>query len=251
MKDNIIRAYGDTYNDGKIQLSFTLPVKQGLKAAEACKRYCFKLGLEDVEVVHMKDLKEGFTFFVVYAVSKKSVNFDKVTVAKIDTEIMDYYKINDYIKEKINRKVNVVGACTGTDAHTVGLDAILNMKGYDGEYGLERYHEINTVNMGSQVANEKLIETAVKMKADAILVSQVVTQKNIHIKNLTEFVEILEAEGLRDQFILILGGPRISHELALELGFDAGFGSGTKPNEVASYIVQKVYKDSILVKGGE
>jgi len=68
---------------------------------------------------------------------------------------------------------------------------------------------------------------------------------------LTEFVEILEAEGLRDQFILILGGPRISHELALELGFDAGFGSGTKPNEVASYIVQKVYKDSILVKGGE
>lgn len=48
------------------------------------------------------------------------------------------------------------------------------------------------------------------------------TQKDIHIKNLTELVEMLEAEGLRDKVILACGGPRISHELAKELGYDAG-----------------------------
>ncbi|HMA60716.1 MAG TPA: OAM dimerization domain-containing protein [Halanaerobiales bacterium] len=242
-KDNLIKAYGDTYNDGKIQLSFTLPVQKGVEAEEAARVYCAKIGLKEVEVVHMKDLKEGFTFFVVYAVADVFVDLNKINVAKIETEEMTYYEINDYIKEKIGRELTVVGACTGSDAHTVGLDAILNMKGYAGEYGLERYPQFYTYNMGSQVPNEKLIEKAVKNEADAILVSQVVTQKNVHIKNLTEFVEILEAEGLRDDFILVLGGPRISHELALELGFDAGFGSGTKPNQVASYIAQKVYQN--------
>ncbi|HKL13888.1 MAG TPA: OAM dimerization domain-containing protein [Halanaerobiales bacterium] len=242
-KDNMIKAYGDTYNDGKIQLSFTLPVQKGVEAEEAARVYCAKMGLKEVEVVDMKDLREGFTFFVVYAIADVFVNLDKINVAKIETEEMSYYEINDYIKEKIGKPLTVVGACTGSDAHTVGLDAILNMKGYAGEYGLERYPQFNTYNMGSQVPNEKLIEKAVKEKTDAILVSQVVTQKNVHIKNLTEFVEILEAEGLRDDFILVLGGPRISHELALELGFDAGFGSGTKPNQVASYIAQKVYQN--------
>ena len=36
---------------------------------------------------------------------------------------------------------------------------------------------------------------------------------------------------------LLLGGPRIDHRLALELGFDAGFGPGTKPSDVANFIV--------------
>lgn len=240
--DKLIKAYGDTYNDGKIQLSFTLPIQKGVEAEEAARIYCSKLGLKDIEVVHMKDLSEGFTYFVVYAVADVFVNTDKINVAKIETEEMTYYEINDYIKNKIGRSLTVVGACTGSDAHTVGLDAILNMKGYAGEYGLERYPQFNTFNLGSQVPNEKLIEKAVAEKADAILISQVVTQKNIHVKNLTEFVEILEAESLRDEFILVLGGPRISHELALELGFDAGFGTGTKPNQVASYIAQKVHE---------
>lgn len=46
------------------------------------------------------------------------------------------------------------------------------------------------------------------------LVSQPVTQKNIHIENLTNLVELLEAEGLRDKVILMFGGHRITHELA-------------------------------------
>jgi beta-lysine 5,6-aminomutase beta subunit len=73
-----------------------------------------------------------------------------------------------------------------------------------------------------------------------------VTQRNVHISNLTNLVELLEAEGLRDKVILIAGGPRITHALALELGYDAGFGAGTKPQDVASYLAQEVLKRKSL-----
>ena len=45
-----------------------------------------------------------------------------------------------------------------------------------------------------------------------------------HIQNLTNLIELLEAEGLRDKFVVCCGGPRITHELAKELGFaEAGY----------------------------
>jgi len=237
---NKIRPYGDTLNDGKVQLSFTLPIELGPESEEAARQFAQKMGLKEVNVVHSMDLGEGFTFFILYGKSEANVDIDKIEVARIETETMSYYEVNNYIKENIGRKVNVVGACTGSDAHTVGLDAIMNMKGYAGEYGLERYPEINAYNLGSQVPNEELIKKGLEVNADAILVSQVVTQKGVHINNLTELVELLEAENLREEFLLIVGGPRITHNLALELGFDAGFGAGTTPPDVASYIVQKI-----------
>ena len=36
------------------------------------------------------------------------------------------------------------------------------------------------------------------------------------------------------------GGPRISHELAKELGYDAGFGMNTYADDVASFIAQEL-----------
>jgi beta-lysine 5,6-aminomutase beta subunit len=145
-----------------------------------------------------------------------------------------------FIKEKIGRPIVVVGASTGTDAHTVGIDAIMNMKGYAGHYGLERYEMIDALNMGSQVPNEQFIKKAIELKADALLVSQTVTQKDVHVKNLVELVELLEADGLRSKVILICGGPRISHELAKELGYDAGFGMNSYADDVASFIAQEM-----------
>ena len=153
---------------------------------------------------------------------------------------MDMHETDEYIREHIGRKIIAIGASTGTDAHTVGIDAIMNMKGYAGHYGIERYEMFEALNMGSQVPNEEFIAKAIEMKADVLLVSQTVTQKDVHIKNLTELVEMLEAEGLRDKVILVCGGPRISHELAQELGYDAGFGSGSYADDVASYVAQEL-----------
>jgi beta-lysine 5,6-aminomutase beta subunit len=228
-----------------MQLSFSLPVPFGEEAKEAARQYVAKLGLLEPQVVHGTDLGEAMSFFVVYAKSTHDIDYTSIKVPKVESPVLDFYEINQFIKEHIGRKVVIVGACTGTDAHTVGIDAIMNMKGYAGEYGLERYPEVDAYNMGSQVSNEALIARAMEVHADAILVSQVVTQKDVHLPNLTELVDMLEAQGLRQQLIVICGGPRLNHEVALELGYDAGFGAGTLAPDVASFIVHEMVKRNL------
>lgn len=237
-----VKPYGDTWDDGAVQMSFTLPLAPGPTALEAARQLVLKMGFDDVKVVSHHDLGGGFTLFVVYCKTEDSVDVTAIEVPRPRFEVLGFDETNDFIRRRIGRKLVVVGACTGTDAHTIGLDAIMNIKGYAGHHGLESYPEFDAHNMGSQVANEALVARAIDLEADAILVSQVVTEKDIHVPNLTQLVEMLEAEGFRDEVVLICGGPRISHELAVELGFDAGFGPGTLPPEVASFIAQEVVR---------
>ncbi|MCG8573037.1 MAG: cobalamin-dependent protein [Spirochaetes bacterium] len=241
----MIKPYGDTLNDGAVQLSFTLPVENSAKAEEAAKQFTHKLGFSDCEVVHSNKLTDGFTFFVVYGKTQHSIDYDRIEVEEQE-DSMDYYQVNDYIKENIKRKICVVGACTGTDAHTVGIDAIMNMKGFEQHYGLERYPMIDAHNLGAQITNETLLEKAQELKADALLISQIVTQKEVHIANLTNLIELLEAEGLRAKMVVVIGGPRISNKLALELGFDGGFGRGTYPENVGDFIAKKMVERKLF-----
>ena len=240
-----IKPYGDTLNDGKVQVSFTLPVEDGDQAVEAAKLLAKKMGLEDPLVAHHKALDKEFTFFVVYGSVGHSVNYEDIHVEAVGGEVLSMEEVSAFIKEHIGRKIRVLGASTGTDAHTVGIDAIMNMKGFAGHYGLERYEMLEALNMGSQVTNEEFVEKALALNADVLLVSQTVTQKNVHIDNLVHLVELLEAEGIRDKVVLICGGPRISHELAKELGYDAGFGPGKYADDVASFAVHEMVRRRI------
>ena len=234
-----IAPYGDTMNDGKVQVSFTLPVPAGAEATEAAKLMLKKMGLENPQVVYFKELTPGYTFFNCYGNATQSVDYTTIYVPKVESTVMDMHETDLFVKENIGRPLVVLGASTGTDAHTVGIDAIMNMKGYAGHYGLERYEMFEAYNLGSQVLNEDFIAKTIELKADALLVSQTVTQKDVHIKNLVELVELMEAEGLREKVILICGGPRLSHELAKELGYDAGFGMNSYADDVGSYIAQE------------
>jgi beta-lysine 5,6-aminomutase beta subunit len=237
-----VKPYGDTMNDGKVQLSFTLPVPASAEATEAAKQLLKSMGFENPLVVYFRELTPGYTFFNCYGSTVHTVDFTSIYVPKVESTVMDMDQTDNFIRENIGRKLVVVGASTGTDAHTVGIDAIMNMKGYAGHFGLERYDMFEAYNLGSQVPNEEFLAKAIELNADALLVSQTVTQKDVHIKNMTELVELMEAEGLRDKMILVCGGPRISHELAKELGYDAGFGMNTYADDVASFIVQELVK---------
>lgn len=241
-----VKPYGDTLNDGMVQMSFTLPIPYGPEASQAAKIMAGKMGFEDPSVVYSKDLGIGYTYFIVYGKTTHTVDYTSIEVPKVDVDKMEKEEVEDFIRQQIKREVVIVGACTGTDAHTVGIDAIMNMKGYAGHFGLERYSGIEAHNLGSQVPNEELLRRAIELNADAILVSQVVTQKDIHIPNLTELVELLEAEGMRDKVILTCGGPRIDHELAKELGYDAGFGSGSFAEDVGSFVVKEMIKRKLI-----
>jgi beta-lysine 5,6-aminomutase beta subunit len=242
----LVLPYGDHRNDGIVQVSFTLPVAAGPLGDEAARQAMRLMALQEPQVVESAPLGENCTFFVGYGKLMRPVELSKLKVARPMWDQLDPTSINKMVKERLGRPIIVAGAATGQDAHTVGLDAILNYKGFSGNHGLEAYSAFRVVNMGSQVPNEVLVARARELRADAILVSQVVTQRNVHLANLTNLVELLEAEGLRDKVVLVAGGPRITHGLALELGYDAGFGSGTKPQDVASYLTQEVLRRKSL-----
>lgn len=235
-----VRPYGDTMDDGRVQLSFTLPLPPGPRADAAALLMAAKMGLEGAQISYSHDLGVDYTFFVVYGACNYSVDVSSVQVHAIETPVLEFDETNAYIQENLGRPIVVVGATAGSDCHTVGLDSILNMKGFRGDPGLERYQGFKVHNLGAQVENERLLARALECKADVVLISQVVTQKEAHLKNLTHFVDLCEAEKVRDQLLLVVGGPRISHALAKEVGFDAGFGPGTSPSTVASYIAHEV-----------
>ena len=238
MSADIIRPYGDTTGDGMVQMSFTLPLPHDKKAEGAALQLARKMGLDPALLVHAKALGPDFTFFVVYGSATHLVNLDEVHVVEREYPLLSAKDVNLAIKKQLRRKLVVVGACIGTDAHTVGIDAILNIKGFAGEKGLEYYREITVVNLGAQVLVPDLVERAKAEKADAVLVSQVVTQRDAHLHNTTEMsAAFREAYPAGQRPLLVAGGPRFDEMATDRLGVDRVFGKGTTPGEVASYLV--------------
>ena len=235
-----VKPYADHLGDGLVQLSFTLPVPYSLAARKAALELAGRMGFEEPEVVHYQQLTDGYTYFVMYGRCVQTVDFTALQDEGFDIEYMSEEEIERFAAEQVGRRIVVVGASTGSDTHSVGIDAMLNLKGYHGHHGLEGYRSFQTYNLGSQVPNSALVAKAIEVGADAILVSQTVTQQNLHVQNLTELVEMVEAEGKRGEIILACGGPRVSGELAKELGYDAGFSKGTYPHHLATFIVREL-----------
>ena len=177
----LVKPYGDTIDDGAMQLSFTLPIEWSEAADEAARQLVAKMGFEEVSVAEGRRIASGYSFFVVYARTPVSVDIDAIAApsASATAATMSMEEVDAFVRERVGRKIRVAGACIGTDAHTVGIDAILNMKGYRGDYGLERYREFEAFNLGSQISVEELVRFAKEHDIDAILASQVVTQRAV------------------------------------------------------------------------
>lgn len=237
-----IKPYGDRLDDGMMQVSFTLPVKQSPEAKEAAIQILKTMGFDRL-IVHMEPIDGHFTYFVAFGRTNHTVDISAISVPKIEHPLLSYDAVNDFIQTKIRRKIVVIGACIGSDAHTVGIDAIFNMKGFAHDWGFERYPMMEAHNLRAQVAVEDLAKKVADLKADAVLISRVVTQRDEHITELKKFLEVLKTtSGVSPNLIKICGGPRITHAEAISWGYDAGFGPGTKPSEVASFIVYEMAK---------
>jgi beta-lysine 5,6-aminomutase beta subunit len=255
---NVVRPYGDTTGDGRVQLSFTLPVPIGgdggrARAEGAALQLAAKMGMDQAMVVHAKGIGPDFTFFIVYGRVSHFVDLSAVTVAEREFPLLSPPEVNRRIRSALGRKLVIVGACIGTDAHTVGIDAILNVKGHAGEKGLEYYREMRVINLGAQVDVTDLAGRARREHADAVLVSQVVTQRDAHLAGARALAAAFArpagppapsgpaGPGAHDSAaqrpLLVVGGPRFDPAMAAGLGVDRIFGRGTTPGEVASYLV--------------
>jgi beta-lysine 5,6-aminomutase beta subunit len=207
---SIVRPYGDTTGDGMVQTSFTLPVPAGPRADGAALQLAAKMGIEPAMVVHSHAIDAGYTFFVVYGSVQHLVDLDAVQVEERAYPLLSSGEIDLAIRTRLRRTLRVLGACIGTDAHTVGIDAILNVKGF---------------------------ARARAERADAVLVSQVVTQRDAHLRNTRELAAAFREAMGEERPLLVVGGPRFDPAMAADLGVDKVFGRGTTPGEVASYLV--------------
>ncbi len=241
MNGPVIRPYGDTTGDGMVQLSFTLPVPHDKRAEAAALQLAQKMGMDPAMVVHATGIGPDFTFCVVYGRVNHLVDLAAVHVVEREFALLTAKDVDTAITVRHHRPLVVVGACIGTDAHTVGIDAILNLKGIAGEKGLESYHEIEVHNLGAQVVVPELVEASQRLHADAVLVSQVVTQRDAHLDNTREMsAAFREAYPADRRPLLVVGGPRFDESMATDLGVDRIFGRGTTPSEVASYLVHRL-----------
>lgn len=245
--------YADHMGDGIVQVCFTLPLTGVDRVRLAAREVARRMGLARTELVHQQELTEGYTYCIVYGRFEQPIEIETLPVEHSEERPLSEEDVNSYVRDTLGRSIVVVGASTGFDTHSVGIDAMLNVKGFDGHHGLESYETFVTYNLGSQVENEALLARALEVGADALLVSQTVTQQDLHVHNLTELVEMVEAEGVRDRVVLVCGGPRISPELAKELGFDAGFSKGTLPSHLATFLAHAVVTRALgsPVSGGK
>ncbi len=238
--ERLIRAYGDKKGDGAVQISFTLPVPKSAAATEAAKRYVAKMGIREPYVTLAEAIAPSFTYFVVYGRATHDVDLASITAEETPSASLGREELDAELTRRFGRRIVVLGCALESDAHTVGLDAIFNMKGFAGDYGLERYRSLDARNLGAQVPVSEVVRRIRETRADAVLVSATVTHNEIHVRHLTDLVDMLEAEGLRDGVVLIAGGARVDHALAKELGYDAGFGPGTTASRVAAFLLEEL-----------
>ncbi|HEY7414293.1 MAG TPA: OAM dimerization domain-containing protein, partial [Ktedonobacteraceae bacterium] len=171
----LIRPYGDTTNDGMVQLSYTLPLPFSDHACEAARRYAMLMGISNPLIAHAESIGDSYTFFILYGSCSYSIDPTQIMPETLGQQELDFDEINQRIENHLKRQVTLLGAAINSDAHTVGIDAIFNAKGFAGHYGLERFPAFRAINLGGQISCEALLRRAAREQADAILVSQVVT----------------------------------------------------------------------------
>ena len=216
--------------DGVVLQTMMLPV-DSITADAAAIEIGKRLGLLDVVVVHKTVLQEAEGTLVEI---KGRLPFEinvKNLVIKPKPETLTDEEIREEIKKY---PMKIIAGTLGSDEHSVGLREIIDIK----HGGIEKYG-IESINLGTSVPVEKIIDAAIESNADAILASTIISHDNVHYKNLKKLCDTAVEKGVREKLIILGGGTQVISDLALKYGVDMGFGRGTKGSDVATFLVKK------------
>ena len=214
--------------DGIVVVDITVPVS--LNYAKAAALYIGeKMNLIDVEVIHTEILHPSEATRVQI---KGRIDFDidltSLTLPKEQLVVSDD-TITAFFKE---HPIKIIAGTVGEDEHSVGLREIIDIK----HGGIEKYG-IQCEYLGTSVPIQKLVDAAIEINADAILLSTIISHNDIHYKNMKKIHEYAIEKGIRNRLIIIAGGTQVIPELAEKNGMDAGFGRGTRGSHVATFLM--------------
>lgn len=224
-----IRPEVEWSGDGLINLQIFLPTDQR-RAAAVAAAIAARMGIADAQVIHQQVMQpaEG-TYLEVKGKVPFAINLGDLILPEVVVALS-----TDQIRARVSaRPLKIVAATLGQDEHSVGMREIIDLKhgGLEG-FGIKCHY------LGTSVAVQKLVDAAIEIDADAILVSTIITHADIHRINLRRLSNLCLEMGVRHRFLLVAGGTQVSDEMAKECGLDAGFGRGTKGLDVASFLVQ-------------
>jgi D-ornithine 4,5-aminomutase subunit beta len=199
-------------------------------AAAAALELAKRLNLQDPEVLQVRTMHpaEGTLVEV-----KGVVGFDidpRQIVIPEKRQLLSAEQIRSQVERQ---SLRIVAATVGEDEHSVGMREIIDIK----HGGLESFG-IDCHYLGTSVSIEKVVDAALEVDADAILISTIISHADIHRRNMRRLHDLCLERGVRERFLLVAGGTQVSDELARSCGMDAGFGRGTKGIEVADFLVR-------------
>lgn len=220
-------------NDGYVSTTLFLTEEENIAEAAALE-IGRKMNLTDVEVIHKQVMQDAEgTLVEIKGRVSFAIKKDELKIPE-KQELLPDDVMRDYVK---NSPIRVVAATVGEDEHSVGLREIIDIK----HGGIERYG-IDVVYLGTSCPVEKLIDAAIETKAQAIIMSTIITHNDVHTKNMQKIHDLCIEKGVRDKFIIACGGTQVTNEIAVAHGMDAGFGRGTHGNNVASFIIETLMK---------
>jgi len=227
----IVRPEVERHGDGIVCVTLFVPEKPEVAEAAALEM-ALHMGLKAPEVISRRVMHpaEG-SMFEIKGVLDIYIDTTMITLPP-KVEALPDDEIEDWVRP---RDIHIVAATVGEDEHSVGLREILNIK----HGGIERFG-FTCHDLGTSVAIERLLDEAERTGARAVLISTIVTQADVHKKNMRALDQQARARGLRERLVLVAGGTQVTNDMATECGLDAGFGRGTKGRDVGSFLVREM-----------
>ena len=111
----------------------------GMAPDNVVEEVASKMGLRDPYVTLAQPVAPEFTYFIVYGKAVHEIDATAISSEEVAVADLRQEEIDAEIAKRFGRRLVVLGCALESDAHTVGIDAIFNPKGFAGDYGLERY----------------------------------------------------------------------------------------------------------------
>lgn len=119
----------------------------------------------------------------------------------------------------------VVAATVQTDIHDIGKNIVASMLTAAG---------FEVVDMGVDVPIKAIIDKAEELGAQVIALSALLTTSMPFIKDL---IELLKARGLREKYIVLVGGASVTEEWAKGIGADGTARNAAEAVQLARQLI--------------
>jgi corrinoid protein of di/trimethylamine methyltransferase len=127
--------------------------------------------------------------------------------------------------QELKKTGTVVFGTVLTDIHEIGKNIVIT---------LMKTHGFEVIDLGANVSPTTFVEQAEDKKADIIAMSALMTTTMTYQKDVVDY---LKEKGLRDKYVVLIGGGPVNEEWAEQIGADGTSDSAVGAVEIAERLI--------------